>query len=290
MAVPSLDPRGPRRGQLRLLDLRFPSTGRRRGSPLKRRSTWPISGLVTTAPPPVSAAAQDDARLRKLAKLDDNRPLSPAELYRALNDALDEGYDLFDLSNREARFALILMGGLNAALVIVASQSTLREQLSPVERQIEGSIIGVYALLALAFLLQAIAALRPGQYRPQLKRWPRERGDLPKGVRYYEDVVAAQHRRALGRVAGGDAARIERRTRRPGAQHCAEEQRPQEGPPPPLQQPPDHDVRLRSDPGAVCRLYTQLNSGYSLTLKREGTWTFRSVRTTTATCPAPSTW
>ena len=144
---------------------------------------------MTTAPPPVSATAQDDAKLRKLAKLDDNRPLSPAELYRALNDALDEGYDLFDLSNREARFALILMGGLNAALVIVASQSTLREQLSPVERQIEGSIIGVYALLALAFLLQAIAALRPGQYRPQLKRWPRERGDLPKGVRYYEDVA-----------------------------------------------------------------------------------------------------
>jgi len=137
----------------------------------------------------VGAAAQDDSKLRKLAKPDDNRPLSPAELYRALNDALAEGYELFDLSNREARFALILMGGLNAALVIVASQPTLREQLSPIERQIEGSIIGVYALLALVFLLQAIAALRPGQYHPQLKRWPRERGDLPRGVRYFEDIV-----------------------------------------------------------------------------------------------------
>ena len=137
----------------------------------------------------MGAAAQDDSKLRKLAKPDDNRPLSPAELYRALNDALAEGYELFDLSNREARFALILMGGLNAALVIVASQPTLREQLSPIERQIEGSIIGVYALLALVFLLQAIAALRPGQYHPQLKRWPRERGDLPRGVRYFEDIV-----------------------------------------------------------------------------------------------------
>lgn len=138
----------------------------------------------------MGAAAQDDTKVRKLQyKLEDNRPLSPAELYRALNDALDEGHDLFDLSNREARFALILMGGLNAALVIVASQSNLREQLSPVERQIEGAIIGIYALFALAFLLQAIAALRPGQYRPQLKNWRRERGDLPKGVRYFEDVV-----------------------------------------------------------------------------------------------------
>lgn len=52
----------------------------------------------------MGAAAQDDTKVRKLAKLDDHRPLSPAELYRALNDALDEGYDLFDLSNREARF------------------------------------------------------------------------------------------------------------------------------------------------------------------------------------------
>jgi hypothetical protein len=138
----------------------------------------------------VGAVAQDDPKLRKLQpKLEDNRPLSPSELYRALNDALDEGYELFDLSNREARFALILMGGLNAALVIIASQPHLREQLSPVERQIEGGVIGVYALFALAFLLQAIAALRPGQYRPQLKRWPRERGDLPKGVRYFEDIV-----------------------------------------------------------------------------------------------------
>ena len=149
----------------------------------------PITSGVTTAPPPAGAAAQDDANRRKLANMDENGPLSPAELYRALNDALAEGYDMFDLSNREARFALILMGGLNAALVLVASQPSLREQLSPVERQIEGSIIGIYALLALAFLLQAIAALRPGQYRPQLKRWPRDRGDLPKGVRYFEDIV-----------------------------------------------------------------------------------------------------
>ena len=46
------------------------------------------------------------------------RPLGAWELYRALNDALDEGQDQFDLSNRDARLAMILMGGLNAALVI----------------------------------------------------------------------------------------------------------------------------------------------------------------------------
>lgn len=143
---------------------------------------------MTTAPP--TPGAQDDTRLRKLReKLDDSRTLTPAELYRALNDALDEGYELFDLSNREARFALILMGGLNAALVIVASQSGLRERLSPIEQQIEAAIIGVYALLAIAFLFQAITALRPGQFRPGLKQWSRDGKDFPQGVRYFEDIV-----------------------------------------------------------------------------------------------------
>ena len=144
---------------------------------------------MNSAPAP-GATAHDDTKLRKLReKLDDSRTLTPAELYRALSDALDEGYELFDLSNREARFALILMGGLNAALVIVASQSGLRERLSPIELQIEAAIIGIYALLAIAFLFQAITALRPGQFRPRLKQWSRERKDFPQGVRYFEDIV-----------------------------------------------------------------------------------------------------
>lgn len=144
---------------------------------------------MNSAPAP-GATAHDDTKLRKLReKLDDSRALTPAELYRALNDALDEGYELFDLSNREARFALILMGGLNAALVIVASQSGLRERLSPIEQQIEAAVIGVYALLAIAFLFQAITALKPGQFRPRLKHWSRERKDFPQGVRYFEDIV-----------------------------------------------------------------------------------------------------
>ena len=145
---------------------------------------------MNTAPPSVGAVAQEDTHLRKLReKLDDNRPLTPAELYRALNDALDEGYDLFDLSNREARFALILMGGLNAALVIAATQTSLGAQLSPVERQIEGAVIGIYAVFALGFVLQAVQALRPGHFRPKLGNWSQERKDFPRGVRYFEDVV-----------------------------------------------------------------------------------------------------
>jgi hypothetical protein len=120
---------------------------------------------------------------------DSAQPLGPWELYRALNDAMDEAYGLFDLSNREVRFALILMGGLNGALVLAAVRTDFGALLSPMERTIEGAAIGVYALLALLFLLQAIEALRPGKFRPRLQAWPKERHDHPIGVRYYEDVV-----------------------------------------------------------------------------------------------------
>jgi hypothetical protein len=126
---------------------------------------------------------------RKEAKQDGNRPLGAMERNKALNDAMDEAYDLFDLSNREVRFALILMGGLNAALAIAVSQSKFGANLAPAARAFEAAALGVYALLALGFLLQAIDALRPGQFRPRLTHWPPDREDYPMGVRYFEDVV-----------------------------------------------------------------------------------------------------
>ena len=146
---------------------------------------------MDTAPAPVGIGADPEARRRKweAKQLDASRPLGAWELYRALNDALDEGHDQFDLSNRDVRLALILMGGLNAALVILASQTSLGAGLSPIERQIEAGVIAVYVLFAIGFLLQSIDALRPTHYRPQLDRWPKDRDDFPGGIRYYEDVI-----------------------------------------------------------------------------------------------------
>jgi hypothetical protein len=145
---------------------------------------------VETAPAPVRTGVDPDSkRLKWEAKqLDGTRALGAWELYRALNDALDEGHDQFDLSNRDARLALILMGGLNAALVIFASQTQLRG-LSVLERQIEFGVMAVYALFALLFLLQAIETLKPRDYHPNFERWPGTREDHPVGLRYFEDVV-----------------------------------------------------------------------------------------------------
>ena len=147
---------------------------------------------VDTAPAAVGIGVSpaDARRLKWEAKqLDGTRPLGAWELYRALNDALDEGHDQFELSSRDVRLALILMGGLNAALVIFASQSNLRS-LSALQQRVEFGVMALYALFAIVFLLQAIDTLRPAShYRPNFDRWPASRADYPAGVRYFEDVV-----------------------------------------------------------------------------------------------------
>lgn len=121
---------------------------------------------------------------------DEARPLDSWERYRALNATMDEAYELIDINNRDARFALILMSGLNAAVVLAATRGDLVSLLLPELRPAVGALLCVYVVVALYFMLQAVKALRPGHFRPQLGAWPKDRHDYPKGIRYFEDVIA----------------------------------------------------------------------------------------------------
>src|ERR671914_2604927 len=115
-----------------------------------------------------ATAPAEDVLTKKALKrlLDGARPLDAWERYRALNDAIDEAYDLIDVNNREARFALILLGGLNALIVIAAGRSDLVASLDPQQRTWTGVLLVGYAGVAVFFLLEAIKALRPGKFRP----------------------------------------------------------------------------------------------------------------------------
>jgi hypothetical protein len=121
---------------------------------------------------------------------DDRRPLDPWERYRALNAAMDEAYELIDINNRESRFALILMSGLNAAVLVAGTRNDLSALLVANVRPLALALFLIYAIVAVYFMLQAVDALRPGHFRPRLGAWPKERPDYPKGVRYFEDVIA----------------------------------------------------------------------------------------------------
>src|SRR5919204_1923846 len=87
--------------------------------------------------------------------LDMSRPLDAWERYRALNDAMDEAFEVIDISNREARFALILMGGLNAVVVLAATRSDLVAILNAQQRIWAAMLLAIYAICAVYFLLQA---------------------------------------------------------------------------------------------------------------------------------------
>lgn len=124
------------------------------------------------------------------ADLEALAPIDSWERYRALNATMDEVYEVIDLNNREARFALILMGGLNAAAVIAATRTEFLPALPPERRMWVIAVMTVYAVVALFYMLQAVTALRPGHFRPRLGDWPKDAPDYPKGVRYFEDVIS----------------------------------------------------------------------------------------------------
>jgi hypothetical protein len=146
----------------------------------------------------------DRARRRERKRIyDAERQLDGWERYRALVDASDEAYELIAISNREARFALILMGALNAVVLVLLTRAEVMSMLTVRARYWLVGLFLAYIVMAIGFLLQAIEALRPGRFRPRLWDWAESDDVRPAGVRYYEDVIeqtSAEHWRAWQEV------------------------------------------------------------------------------------------
>lgn len=164
------------------------------------RATVPSAHTAVVEPPTPAGTPAADAdprpRRKEVRRLQgEARRLEPWERYRALTDAMDEVYEAMDHSNREARFALLVMGILNAFVAISASRPEVVGTLEGAQRPAAAVLLGVYAVAAMYFLYQAIEALRPGKFRPQLGDWQTSGDVLPIGIRYYEDVIS---RDALG--------------------------------------------------------------------------------------------
>ncbi|HVD76296.1 MAG TPA: metallophosphoesterase [Vicinamibacteria bacterium] len=173
------------------------------------RTAVPPSENTTSAPsPPVSAPAppvipptdgkQADRKgpvklTKKQKKLlkDSHRPLDSWERYRALTDVLDEAIDLVDLADHKARFALIIMGAINAVLFIVGTRTDVFWALPSNVRAWLSAAFVVYLVTALYFFFQAIESLRPRKSQPQV-RYAGESSleEHPLGIRFYEDILS----------------------------------------------------------------------------------------------------
>jgi hypothetical protein len=136
-------------------------------------------------------------RKKELKRLHDStRSLDGWEQYRALVDASEEAYDLIDISNREARFALIVMGALNAVPFVFLTRTDTIAALSRNERIGMAILLAGYVVLLFYFILQAIEALHPGWFKPEISTWATDRLDHPAGVRHFEEIIhrtAAEH-------------------------------------------------------------------------------------------------
>ena len=144
---------------------------------------------------------------RKLEKSSESRTLDPWERYRALIDLYDAFFDMNELADRKTRFALVIMGALNALNLILGTQRMFGDLTARV-RPLVGIYFTIYAVLSLYFFVQAIATLRP-----RISMFPsgsQPGTDKRVGLRFIGDVIETSREayyERWSRVAIGDLSR-----------------------------------------------------------------------------------
>ena len=131
-------------------------------------------------------------KVLKDALKDAHRPLDSWERYRALTDALEEALDLVDLGDHKARFALIIAGALNVFLYVLGASTDIFDNVPERFRFAVGILAGLYAVLAIYNLIQAIESLRPRRATPYVHYSADTGGfeEYPLGLRFYEDILS----------------------------------------------------------------------------------------------------
>jgi hypothetical protein len=111
-------------------------------------------------------ASEDFVRLeaerrkrKEMLRAAEDRVLDPWERYRAVADHCDRLHDVTELYDRKTRFALIILGTLNAMNVLLVTKGDVKHALQmPLAMNV---YIGCYALLSIGLLWYAITALSP---------------------------------------------------------------------------------------------------------------------------------
>jgi len=111
-------------------------------------------------------ASEDFVRLeaerrqrKEMLRSAEDRVLDPWERYRAVADHCDRLHDVTELYDRKTRFALIILGTLNAMNVLLLTKGDVKHVLHlPLLMNV---YIGCYALLSIGLLWYAITALSP---------------------------------------------------------------------------------------------------------------------------------
>jgi hypothetical protein len=103
---------------------------------------------------------REKKRLRKLEEAMETGSLEPWERYRVLTDLLDHFQDIAEMADRKSRFALVVLGAVNAVnLLVVARPAVLSAEATVMPAL--GIYVAIYIALSLFLFVQAIGALKP---------------------------------------------------------------------------------------------------------------------------------
>jgi hypothetical protein len=155
-----------------------------------------LGGAPLPEPVPISGEHDKEARRRRKreAKLrrDAERPPESFERFRILLELVGEGRQVVDLADHKARYALVVMGVLNAGVFFLMSRSHLFGNLSSgVKPWLIGFII-VYAALTFLFVYYAVDCLRPRrlQYADMMAAGASgEERHAPRGILFWETIA-----------------------------------------------------------------------------------------------------
>lgn len=112
----------------------------------------------------MTSAKGPDAEPKRLRRR--RRVLDVWEQYRVLREIVDDGQYLEDLADHKVRFGALLLGGVNAAVLLLATGADLPSRLSPQARLVVTILLIPYVLVGLGVLVQAVETLRPRRNAP----------------------------------------------------------------------------------------------------------------------------
>jgi len=177
-----------------------PTDTAERSPPLSESMEAVLGGapLPTRIPEDLGEKARRKRKKRQVRQLRDaSRPPTSFERWRMLIEVAKEARQVVDLADHKARYALIILGALNAAVFFVLSRGHYFAEL-PVG--IKPWLIGflvVYATLTFVFVLYAIDCIRPRQLHHLEPTQQHE----PRGLLYWETIALFEpeaYRRAWG--------------------------------------------------------------------------------------------
>lgn len=132
---------------------------------------------------------KDKSKKKKKKEKEETRKADPWQRYKALLDTLKESQDLVDLADHKARFALMIMGALNAAILFAGTRSELLMRVPEKLRPWLYFYFAIYAAIAIYFLLQAIESLRPRRHPALPRKSTISDRDESLGLRFFAEAI-----------------------------------------------------------------------------------------------------